>query len=472
MGLVGGESTNSLDPAAATMEVPFLATRTYGEKLMDVNQDGSLDFRLAVSAEPDATATTWAFKIRDGVEFHDGKTLTADDVLATVNRHSDENTKSGALGSLRGIESMRVDGDMFIVKCTTRNADLPYIMADKQLVIQPNGGFDNPGAGIGTGAYRVTSENPGVGYEFERFSNYWDDSRGHFDSIQMIVINDNTTRDAAIQTAQVDVINRVSPKLADLLGQAPGVVVKSTRGKAHYVFPMQCNAAPFDNNDLRLALKYAIDREELVEKVLNGYGGVGNDFPINAAYPLFDDSIPQRIYDPDKAREHYAKSGHDGSPIVLQISDTAFPGVMEAAQLMQQSMAACGIPLEIKREPSDGYWSEVWNKVPFCASYWNGRPVQDQMYSTSYLSGADWNETRFNNPKFDEILVEARGELDEARRKSLYSEAAYLVRDEGGAIIPMFNDFIDALRDNVQGWETNGAAQLMDGLVMTKCWFA
>lgn len=472
MGIGGGESTNSLDPAAATMPATYIATRMLAEKLMDVNPDGSFDFRLAESVESDATGKVWAFRIRKGVEFHNGKTLTPDDVLATMQRHSDENTKSGALGGLRSIESMRVDGDMFIVEGTTPNADLAYLLADKQLLIQPNGGRDNPADGIGTNAYRVVEENPGVGYRFERFKNYWDDSRGHFDSIDMLIINDDTARNAALQSRQVDIVNRVAPKLAKLLNRADGVTVKSASGRAHYVFPMRCDTAPFDNNDLRLALKYAINRQELVDKVLQGYGSIGNDFPVNAAYPLFDETIPQRTYNPDLAKEHYAKSGHDGSPIVLRISENAFPGAMDAAQLLLQSITACGIPFKVHREPSDGYWSEVWNKEPFCASYWNGRPTQDQVYSTTYLSSADWNETKFRNPRFDEILIEARKEMDQSRRKALYSEAGYLVRDEGGAIIPMFNDFIDAMSDKIEGWEVNGNATMMDGLMMTKCWFA
>ena len=122
--------------------------------------------------------------------------------------------------------------------------------------------------------------------------------------------------------------------------------------------------------------------------------------------------------------------------------------------------------------PDDGYWSDVWNKKPFCASYWDGRPVQDQMYSTAYLSTADWNDTRFKNEKFDSLLREAKGELDTAKRKALYSEMGMLVRDEGGLIAPMFNDFIEGVSDKVQGWEKNGVFQLMNGLVTTKCWFA
>lgn len=472
MGLGGGESTNSLDPAAALSQVPFHLTRAFGEPLLDINPDGSFDWRLAESVEASADATTWAFKLRQGVEFHDGKTMTAEDVLATMKRHSDENSQSGALGVMRGIAEMKADGDMFIVTTTTPNSDLPYLMATYQLVIQPNGGLDNPAAGIGTGAYRVVSEEPGVRYVFEKFANYWDDSRGHVDAVEMLVINDNTARTAALQSGQVHIINKVEPKIAQLLAGAPGVQVKNVAGRGHYVFVMHCDTAPFDNNDLRMAMKLAINREEMVEKILLGYGTVGNDIPINAGYPLFDDTIPQRTYDPEKAAEYYRKSGHDGSPILLQVSDVAFPGALDAAQLFMQSAAAAGIPLEVKHEPGDGYWSEIWNNKPFCASYWGGRPVQDQMYSTAYLTNADWNETRFFNEKFDNLVTQARGELDQAKRKSLYSEMAHILRDEGGLICPMFNDFIEGVRDEVRGWEANNVWEVMNGLAPQKCWLA
>jgi peptide/nickel transport system substrate-binding protein len=233
---------------------------------------------------------------------------------------------------------------------------------------------------------------------------------------------------------------------------------------------MHCNTAPFDNNDLRMALKLAINREEMVDKILRGYGTIGNDFPINKAYPLFDDSIPQRTYDPEKAAEYYKKSGHDGSPILLRVADGAFPGAVDAAALFQQSAQAAGIPLEIKREPNDGYWSEVWNVQPFCASYWSGRPVQDQMYSTAYLSTADWNDTRFFNEEFDALLNSAKAELDNAKRKVIYSKMAMILRDEGGLICPMFNDSIEGISTNIGGWIEDPNLNVMNAMAGIKCW--
>ena len=471
-GMQGGEATNSLDPASFLSQVPFTFGKSWGEYLVALTPEGGLENRIAEEIGASDDAKEWTFKIRDGIEFHNGKTVTADDVLQTLERHSNEESKSGALGIMKGIESMKVDGKNVVVTLKEANADLPYLMADYHLIIQPGGGKDAPDAGISAGPYKVTVNEPGVRQGGERFANYWmGDKMGFADQIEIIVINDATARTAALQGGQVHMINRVEPKIVDLVKRVPGVTIQNVSGRGHYVFIMHCNTAPFDNNDLRLALKYAMNREDMVEKILRGYGSVGNDFPINAAYPLFSDDIEQRTYDPDKAAFHFKKSGHDG-PVLLRTSDVAFPGAVDAAQLYQQSCAKAGITIDVKREPGDGYWSEVWNKQPFCESYWGGRPTQDQMYSTAYISTADWNDTRFLRPEFDQLIMQARAELDETKRKAMYRDAAVMVRDEGGLILPMFNDFIDASSDKVMGYEPHPAAELMDGYALAKCWIA
>lgn len=472
-GLGGGESTNTLDPALTASSVPFLNLRLFGDTLLGVDQNGQLDMRLAESFEASKDAKTWAFKIRKGVEFHNGKTMTPDDVLKTLQRHSNDESKSGALGIMKGIESMKVDGDNIVMDLTAPSADLPYLIADYHLIIQPDGGMENASDGVGTGAYILEADEPGVRHLWKANPNYWrEDGGATYDSTEVLVINDATARTAALQSGQVHMINRVDPKVAGLIDRAPGVSIQNVAGRGHYVFIMHADTAPFDNNELRMALKYAINRGDMVDKILRGYGSIGNDMPINKAYPLFDESIPQREYDAAKAAEHYKKSGHDGSPIILRTADGAFPGAVDAAALFQESARAAGIPLEIKREPNDGYWSEVWNKQPFCASYWGGRPVQDQMYSTAYLSTADWNDTRFKNAEFDALLNSAKGELDDAKRKELYSKMGYMVRDTGGLICPMFNDFVDAVSDKVAGYEGDPNAELMNGFAAMRTHFA
>ncbi len=470
IGLSGGESTNSLDPALAASPAPNITAQTWGEKLVDVTAEGEIDLRIADDMSSSADASEWTFRIRQGLTFHDGSPVTAEDVVATYRRHTDEESQSGALGIVQGIADMKAEGDKVVLTLASPNADLPFLLADYHLTIQPGGGYDAPDAGIGAGPYKVEEFDPGVLVRFSRNENYFDSSIGHADEIEFLIINDNTARTAALQSGQVHMINRVDPQVVPLLADAPGIQVKQTSGRGHYTFIMHCDTPPFDNNDLRMALKLAVKREEMVEKILGGLGSMGNDFPINATYPLFDETIPQREYDPEAAAEYYAKSGHDGSPIILRTAAVAFAGAVDAANLFAASANAAGIPLQVQLEPDDGYWEEVWNIEPFSASYWSGRPVQDQMYTTAYVSTAEWNDTRFFNEEFDQLLFKARAELDQAARKDQYSQMAYLVRDEGGVIIPMFNDFVDGIRDEVQGWYEDRNSELMNYRAPVRCW--
>lgn len=139
-GLVGGESTDGLDPAAINNQVKGAFARCWGEKLLDVAPDGSLVPFLATEYGASDDARVWTFRIRKGVTFHNGKELTAEDVRATIERHAGEETKSGALGVLRGIDMLKADGDEFIITLKEANADLPYLMTDYHLIIQPDGG--------------------------------------------------------------------------------------------------------------------------------------------------------------------------------------------------------------------------------------------------------------------------------------------------------------------------------------------
>lgn len=470
VGLVGGAATDSLDPAKFLAQAQFHFGRAWGEELVRLTPSGELDPRLATEWGSSPDAKVWTFKIRKGVQFHNGKEMTPDDVVAMIERHSGPEAKSGALGILRGIESVKRNGDTVVFTLKQANADLPYLLTDYHLLVQPNGGKDAPSAGIGTGPYKMAANEPGVRHIGSRFANYWAPNvRGFADQAEFLILNDSTARTAALQSGRVNMINRVDPKVVDLIKRVPGISIQNTPGRGHYVFVAHCNASPFDNNDLRMALKLAVNRVEMVDKILRGFGSVGNDFPINAGYPLFSSDVEQRTYDPEKASFHYKKSGHTGT-VLLRTSEVAFPGAVDAAQLFQTSCAKAGIKVEVKREPGDGYWTEVWNKQPFSASYWGGRATQDQQYSTAYISGADWNDTRFFNPKFDQLVVAARAELNSAKRKAMYRDMAVMVRDDGGVIVPMFNDTVDAIGPKVGGFVKNVNGELADGMAASESW--
>jgi peptide/nickel transport system substrate-binding protein len=449
LGIDGAESTDSLDPATYTATYLQTVAFQWGNCLVEIDENAKIMPELAESWEPSADAKQWVFKIRKGVQFHNGKELTAADVVHSINHHRGESSQSGANGILQPITEVKAtDTHQVTVALQAPSADLPYLMADYHLLIMPEGA--DPASGIGTGPFIVESFEPGVRIFSRRNANYWKDGRGHVESVEQLAINDLTARTSALQTGAVHVINRVDPKTVELLRRSPAVEIIDVPSGGHYTFPMRCDTAPFDNRDLRLALKYAIDRQDIVDKILRGHGKIGNDHPVAAFDPFYAADLSQHEYDPDKARHHFAKSGVDG-PVTLSISDAAFTGAVDAALLFKEHAAKAGITLNVERTPEDGYWSDVWMKRPFCGSYWSGRPTADLILSVAYQSGAPWNEAFWRREDFDKLLIAARGELDTAKRKQMYHDLQMMIWEDGGEIIPMFNNFIFASRNNVKG---------------------
>ena len=470
LGLGGGATTDTLDPAKSLSQVCLVTHRNWGDTLVETDPaTGAAVPSLAESWSSSPDAKVWTFVLRKGVEFHDGRKMSVDDCAETLLRHSDpasESVVQAILKVIKGIE--KKNGDL-VISLDQGNADFPLLLSDFHLVIQPGGGRDQPDAGIGTGPYKVQEWDPGVRATFEKNRNDWRSDRGHVDTVEILVVNDTSARLAALGSGQVDYVNLIEPKTVGFMKDAPNIELLVTKGRGHYTFTMHCDVAPFDSNDLRLALKYAIDRKAMVSKILSGYGEPGNDFPINELYPLFPAEIEAREFDPDKAKFHFKKSGHSG-PIPLCAADVAFPAAVDAALLFQDSCKKVGIELEVQRMPNDGYWSDVWNKKPFFAGYWGGRPTQDQQYTLAYLSTADWNDSHFKSPQFDKVLLEARAELDEAKRKEMYHSLALMVRDEGGVIVPMFNNFVNASSKKMKGYVHDTSNDMSNGYVCSRVW--
>jgi peptide/nickel transport system substrate-binding protein len=472
LGLGGGSASDSLDPRSYTDAVAAVAGFSAFNPLTEIDAEGRVQPELAESWEPEPDARTWLIRLRQGVTFTNGKTLDAQDVVYSLNLHRGKDSTSGAKGIMAGIAAIDAVGkDQVKITLSEPNADLPYLLSDFHLLIIP-AGFEDWSQPVGTGAFKITSFDPGVRVTGERNPNYWKAGRGHLDGYEMLVINDITARLSALVSGQVQLINRVDWKLVDLLQRSQGCQIVRASGGQHYTFVMACDRAPFDNPNLRLAMKYAVDRELILKNVLRGLGQVGNDQPIPRHDPFFNSELPQRPYDPDKAKFYLQQAGLQQFEVTLHASDAAFAGAVDSAVLFAEAAGKAGITLDVKREPADGYWSSVWMKVPFAMSYWNGRPTPDLMFSTAYQSDAAWNDSFWNKPEFDRLLLEARGTLDFDKRKQLYWQMQRLVWEDNGNIIPMFGDFIDARRDEVQGFEPNPANSLSGLRVLEKVWLA
>jgi len=466
LGMAGGSTTDSLDPATMTDAMAYNINWQARNCLVEVDYKGNPIPELAESWDSSPDAMRWTFKLRQGVEFHNGKTLEAEDVVFSINHHRGEESKSAAKGIVDPIADIKIDGKYTMVFTLKEgNADFPFILSDPHLTIVPAGttGADWEKS-IGTSGYILQEWEPGYRAFTKRNPNYWKEDRAHFDEVETTGIADVTSRVVALHRGQIDAMNRFELKLTHLLPKARGIQIINVTGTKHYSIPMLTNMEPFNNNDVRLALKYAINREQLLKKVLRGYGSLGNDHPIAPTQKYYALELPQRNYDPDKAKFHMKKSGMLDYTFSLHAADAAWPGAdaSGAAMLYREHAAKAGIKIEVILEPDDGYWENVWMKKPWVMCYWSGRATPDWMFSTAYAEDSSWNDTFWQHERFNSLLKEARAELDEKRRQELYVECQRIVRDEGGVIIPMFANHIEAaskklIIDNPAGnWELDG----------------
>ena len=470
IGLAGAATTDSLDPATLPDITPQTINTQIRNRLVEIDYKSNPIPELAESWEPSPDAVKWTFKLRKGVEFHNGKTMDAADVIESFNHHRGKDSKSAAKGVVDTIKEIKADGKHTVIFTLKEgNAGFPYFASDYHLTIQPAGTKDFQ-KGMGTGAYILESFEPGVRTFAKRNPNYFKQGRAHFDEVETIGINDSNARTNALKTGQVDAINRCERKTVHLLEKIPGIKVIKSNGTKHYTVPMITTMKPFDNNDVRLALKYAVDREQLVKTVLRGYGYVGNDHPIGRNQRFFASELPQRKFDPDKAKFHLKKAGLAGTTFKLHTSDAAFGGAVDAAVLYKEQAAKAGIKIDVVLEPKDGYWSNVWMKKAWSFCFWSGRVTEDWMFSIAFAADAGWNDTFWKHEKFNKLLKTARAELDNKKRREMYVEMQSIVRDEGAVVIPMFAADLTGVSTKL-GYENVGADLEMDGMRAPERWW-
>jgi len=477
VGVHDGNTTDTWDPATTASILMIHSSHVCRAYLTEITNEDKLGPDLATDWQATRDdASEWRFELTREATFHDGRPVTARDVAASIDYHRGPQSTSAVAPLLSDITEIRTDGDHAVIVALSRgNADLPHLMSDYHLVIQPateDGGIDWAN-GIGCGPYRVTEFKPGISASFERHDGWHRAGSGAwFDAIEMTVLNDPNARQTAIVTGDVDAVTDIDLKTASMLARAPGVILDDVPSGTHITLPMFCDTPPFDDVNVRLALKHAIDRQEIVDKILFGRGTIANDHPIAPTMPYHAD-LPQREQDLDKARYHLKQAGHDRLPIEISVADTVISGATNMCSLFAEQARPAGIDLKVKQEPADGYWTNVWLKKPFCVVSWTARPTPDVMFSLAYKADADWNESRWQNERFNELLLKAKAELDQELRAEMYAEMQSLCRDDGGTIVPFFRNRTSARRDNVMHTDQIAAVWELDGARgYHRWWFA
>ena len=472
IGIGHGATTDSLDPA--TYPDAMTGTCCWGtmsNSLTEVDAKGNITPDLAESFEASDGAKSWVFKLRKGVTFHNGKTVTSDDVVGSLKHHMGADTKSAAKSVLASISDVKADGDNIVMTLSGANADFPYLMSDYHLPIMPVAdGKADWQSGVRTGPYVLEKWEPGVRATLKRNPNYYRDTG--FDDVSFTVISDVAARTNALSSGEVNYIDRCDLKTVNLLKQNTDLEITEVTGFGHYVFVMNTSLAPFDKPEVRNALKFAIDREAIKSKVFLGFAAIGNDNPIAPSIKFATNPEPLHTYNPDKAKELLKAAGVENLTIDLSASDAAFTGAVDAAQLFADSAKAAGITINVIREAADSYWDAVWMKKPFVASYWNGRPTVDYMMTTAYAADAAWNDTSWKNPRFNELLVAARSETDDSKRAGMYAEMQQILHDDGGVINMVYTTYVDAFNKTQLAHGEIAANWPFDGMKIAQRWWA
>lgn len=471
LGLAGGSTTDSIDPRSYTDTVMIGVGFGLFNGLVENSAANEALPELAESWEGRPGAASWVFNLRRGVTFSNGKEFDADDAIYSMNLHRGETTSGGAaaLAGVTAINKLGLHQIEFVLE--SGDADFPNLLTDYHLLVVPNG-FDDWANPVGTGCMELEAFEPGVRVSLKRTRDYWKAGAGWLDGAEITVITDASARINALVSGQVDLINRADPKLVALIQRAPNLSVVRSPAGWHPVLAMAMDRAPFDNVDIRQALKFGIDRKQVLNTMFSDFGVLGNDHPIPISDPYHHSELPQRDFDPDKAAFHLKKSGLAAPQMALQASEAAFNGAVDMATVFQATAKRAGLEFEIKREPADGFWNDVWLKGAFVLSYWGGRPTATQMLGVAYESSAAWNETHMKNATFDGLLADARSEIDPAKRKGYIWAMQELLYDEGGALIPVFRDYIDAHSAPVMGVTPHGGFDLCNGRSLEKAWIA
>ena len=475
VGMHDNNSSDTHDPGTYLSIQQILLVHTHRSFLTLINTDQTLGGDLASDWSGSTDATEWTFTIRSGVKFHSGRDMTLDDVIASMNHHRGEASTSAAKALLADVTSIdKVGNDQIKFTLAGPNADLPWLMTDYHLAICPanDDGSIDWASGDGTGPYAITEGEFGVGFSLVRHDD-WHGEGAYFDAVELLAINDPNARQTALVTGDVDAVTAIDLKTMALMQRNPNLAIENVPSGSAITMPMHTNTAPFDDVRVRQALKYAMNRDEIVEKIAFGAATVGNDFHHSPAQPYYPEGLEQISYDPDRARALLDEAGISELNIDFSTADSIFSGAVDMGVLYAEQAKAAGININVVREPNDGYYSDVWLKKPFCAVAWGARPTPDVMYTLAYKDDAAWNESFWQNERFNELLLQGKAELDDGVRADIYREMATIARDDGGTIIPFFRNFVYGRSTNVQNTGELAASWEMDGCrAASRWWFA
>lgn len=439
----------TLDPASPT-NFESAIIMLY-DRMISLGENGQLVPALAVAWEANDDATVWTFTLRDGVTFHDGKPLTSADVAYTFQRILDPTVEAPAAATLGLIETIETpDEGTVVFQLGQPHADFPSLLVEYTARIIADGSGDTIGeTGIGTGPFKLVTLNVEGTTILVANDDYWNGAP-QLAGIELVALADAEARATALQAGQIDMIVNTNATQAALFVENPDYTVLSFPTGEWGTIVMRTDTPPFDDVRVRQAMRLVADRQAMIDLVLDGQGTVACDNPVNTVDIYFLKT--ECAQDIEQAKALLAEAGYaEGLEVTLYTSD-AEAAFIPLAEVYQQQAAAAGINVNLDIVPSDSYWTDIWLTEAFYPSAWRERPA-DLILNLLWRSTADWNESYYQNPAYDQLLDEARQELDFEKRRVLYQQAQQMVIDEGGHFIPYFVNLTHIYSTDVTGVE-------------------
>ena len=435
-----------------------------GEFLSFSNANLELEPRIAESWEPNDDGTVWTFKIRQGVTYHSGGTLVANDVKATFDKLIDpDGGSSNAQSALGGVLSPggieAPDDSTVVFNLDAANGNFPTLVssANYNAIIIP-ADLDPADWGKtfeGTGPFKLDSFTPKVGAKFVRNDAYWG-TKANPDSMELKFYDEEGPMIVALQGDEVDFVEHFSVSGGKALLDDPNVNVIAVKASTHRQLHMRTDKEPFTDKRVRQAIALCIDREALVDGLWEGQADVGNDSPFAPLYPSTDTSVAQRTQDIDQAKQLLSDAGMTSFSVDLSTWN-GFE-IPDLAQLVKQYAAAIGVTINLKITDAGTYYGDgVFGKSTWLDSVmgitdYGHRPVPN-VFLTAPLSGDPkvgvWNSAHFANDQYDSLVKQYVAALDIDSQKSVAKQIEELLLDETPIVFPYFYYFLSAGKKNL-----------------------
>jgi peptide/nickel transport system substrate-binding protein len=460
LGFVGGGTAETLSPYQGVTPIDEARVQNLFDPLVVVNPDLTTGPGLALEWTPNSDATEYEVKLRPDVEFHNGKTFGAEDLIYSI-RLMAKPANFASVPFVAGInlnELKAVNPTTVRIPLTSPDADLAanFVYWNTWIVQDGETDFTHP---VGTGPFMFESFKPGAQSLFKRNPNYWVSGKPYVDELQITSIDDNTARLNALLSGQIDGMAQLPTAEAKAHQSSGDITVLVAKSPQAMMFYMDTTQAPFNDNRVRQAVRLIADRQALVDNAINGFGSVGNDI-VGKGLPFYDDSLPQREQNIDQAKSLLKDAGQENLTVLLRTSPV-FPGFVEAATLLAQQAKDAGVTMQLKQVPPNSYYnpSLLYLKMAFAETQWP-IPSLKFFYLQSLSSTAPYNETHWSDKAWNETLQKAIGELDKAKAQSYWNEVQETQYNEGGYLLWTNADWVDGLSTKVKGLEPHPAGVL------------